>query len=1451
MSSPNRQEIRDHYRRVSRVYSELGSIESAPTLAVRDLAGWYIKRDATDEDAIENGYEMEGRVVELDNDLDEIVNSIDRVLYALTSYKRPDSVREWIPCTSTPDGTEWDGDKPTPEYADIKAISVWGDMDLADEIKYERNNFSERTKAKIEWILKRYAEEFSKLYGTQEAVYGLDSVGGAYLFGAPEATRPIARYYSDDGDARTRVFQEFRDRSNSRLEHIESQINDEIHGAEDLVQPDWVNNCNRQYKAPLSLHKDEDAVVTPLDVKTPCYDLTLFSDVDDALIDRTVEWAQQFTSVRHEDCVQSLVKSLWPEYADGETDWQDILDQWLEEQREAEQEVNDRADRSDVEGLIDDRDGVADVEGLDVTPHLSDIYTAIDHLDAEKVAEDTIVDSWTDRVSGKRDTSGKGKRAFIPTWNTGSCSGTANYIDTDQGTWVDTGSSDYGTVIEMALIGKGCWSRGDIAEGEAWFEGVEHLRDFGYDIPVWTPDATSKSADGETYDKMPLWSIRRAAVALGVVPQEAFIERETEDGSTYLGFPGRETYQNALEAIEDAGLEHGRESEDEKEAREQIEAIISRLSRLSADEDPDDELDDKDWARVYEAVGEMSEDDLSLLDELSNLTDTPRFSFDRHRKLYQHQRDNGDVIQEDNELKLIKGTKKRTETLVNFGINVDSFLSLEAGDYMADVEILPKEEPDASFEKQVAPRVFNRPQRFKDEILAERFSTTIEADEMPDEDVLDHIRMYIHRQDAPKLSGTKQMGLKDGQVVTPNGVITPDGWDVDSDIVYVERDVGAERKFTLSPNTNEAVDEDEVSDIVELFSNTRSPEELLPVLCWFYAAPFKPKISRSTGSFNLLSVEGDSGTGKTGTIGTLWQMFGMCENGAEPFSCNDTTFSMITTLASSRGVPMWFDEYKPSDMGEYQSKKLHDLIKKAATGGTEQRGNADKTTEEYHLRAPIVLSGEEGVVGSAEKRRTISTSFSHSPTQEGTEECRLFKQLVGDAHVEDGVVKFDADAGKDLRMHGLAYYQYVAGLSDEEFGDHWRQAKVITEEKIHDWDIADELDDLEKQGLQTVIFGYRVFRDFAKSVGADVGKLPGNSELNAALRRVADVDGQGRETHLDRYVQLLTRVTLDGDLEDGTHYHVVDEGGPDEELRVNVSRAHDKITKYAREHDINEDILAKASDYRNRFKEAHERDETYVTAYSQNTHPINRAVGVDMRMAEDGLEDFDRDVFTHTKPDVDALSLSKIESGETVDITVQCKQTMEGENAKNWLSQEGWLLDSSGNARFELQEDDPDYYLEQNQTYRISDALVRQDSDGFNYIDIVPAVTDIEEIELGDGHTDEDGHDWVAEAGGDTDIDDSPAGDEMSKGSAAADGGSERNNARSGEGSRPVEGVLGNVKQFVATEYTSDDIVTVAEIAGELGDDPEKVADACDHIAETHRLLNKTDNGYRVVKWQM
>ena len=78
---------------------------------------------------------------------------------------------------------------------------------------------------------------------------------------------------------------------------------------------------------------------------------------------------------------------------------------------------------------------------------------------------------------------------------------------------------------------------------ETW--NAQRWRDAGYDIPIWVPEAGSQRKSGGEYDQMPFWAVRKTAVALGDFPEDGFVEKTNDDGSTYPGFPGPKSYNNA------------------------------------------------------------------------------------------------------------------------------------------------------------------------------------------------------------------------------------------------------------------------------------------------------------------------------------------------------------------------------------------------------------------------------------------------------------------------------------------------------------------------------------------------------------------------------------------------------------------------------------------------------------------------------------------------------------------------------------------------------------------------------------------------------------------------------------------------------------------------------------------------------------------------------------------
>jgi len=549
------------------------------------------------------------------------------------------------------------------------------------------------------------------------------------------------------------------------------------------------------------------------------------------------------------------------------------------------------------------------------------------------------------------------------------------------------------------------------------------------------------------------------------------------------------------------------------------------------------------------------------------------------------------------------------ERVTNFTLDVESFF-FKDGERLIDMTVVPST-GEQRYDLTVEAKVFNDARRFRDNVVT-GLTTTFEGS--PSD--LNELRKLVGGQDAPVRTGTHHMGLhaETGEFVTPEGVLTADGWTDDPEMAYIEREIATERAFELAPDTYDGFNEEEVAEILELLPKTRNSDRFLPVLGWLYTAPFRPYIQEETGQFNTLHVTGETGAGKSSTLSLTWQLLGM--NG-EPMSVDDTKFSLITAFASSRSVPIWFDEYKPGDMKDWQLDTFHNLLRKSTRGGVETRGNADKSTTEYHLNAPLMVSGEQAVQGAAEERRSIQTRFRDDVKDSGSETRRAFAKLTGTAYEADGETRYPS--GYDLQQHAYAYYQFVTRQDKETVIEQWHRSGEYVRDLLETHGVRG-VDDTPLQGIQTIHFGVSMFARFATTLGAD--ELPSNDEIDAALLYIAEQFGDDgdRKSHLDRFLELTSRAASAEYIEEDQHYTVVKAGTPEEEVALKLPLVFDAVSKYARDYGLDgEDMLNTASDYKERVKEAAEKAGTYVNDASQYTTGLNRCVRIDSRRAAEKI----------------------------------------------------------------------------------------------------------------------------------------------------------------------------------------------------------------------------------------
>jgi len=742
------------------------------------------------------------------------------------------------------------------------------------------------------------------------------------------------------------------------------------------------------------------------------------------------------------------------------------------------------------------------------------------------------------------------------------------------------------------------------------------------------------------------------------------------------------------------------------------------------------------------------------------------------------------------------------DRVTNFEIDVGSFL-FKDGERLISATVIPSsgEQP---YEITIAAKVFNDTRRFRDNVVT---GLTTTYDGAPAD--LNELRKHVGGQDAPVRKGTHHMGLHpdEQEFVTPDGVLTVDGWTDDPEMSYIEREIAAERAFEVSPDTHDTYDSDAVADILELLPQTRTSERFLPVLGWLYAAPLRPYIQQWEGQFNTLHVTGETGAGKSSTLSVAWQLLGM--NG-DPMACDDTKFALTTAMASTNSIPMWFDEYKPGDMKDWELDRFQTLMRKSTRGGVETRGNADKSTEEYRLGAPLMISGEQAVQGAAEERRSIQTRFLDTVKETGSPTREAFAELTGTAYeAADGTREPE---GYDLQQHAIAYYQFLLERDAEQFNRLWRQSREHIRDLLEDRGITG-VDDLPRQGLQTVHFGLMLFRLFADAVGAD--RTPAPADADEAILYIARQfgDGGSRKSHLDRFVELAARAAAEGYLEAEQHYTVIKRGTPEEQIALKLSRTFDAVSKYARDYGLDgEDMLNSATDYRDRIREAADKRESYVVSASKLSRPLNRCVRIDAGSASAQL-DLDVGSFgakgahdeSESEPDTPrSKSLSELAPGRhTIEVTVA-----EQLEPKPWQQGRGHVVDDGDIMSYVAEgQSDPLIDISEGDRVRIQDAKITIDRNGVKQLE-VSGVCDVNVLPSVDT-------------------------DQTNVADAATDGGDRED--RGPQLKQRVVDVLEN-------DYGPGADVSVAGVAGAVGDDPDIVADQLDTVASEMSLLERLNS---------
>ncbi len=406
---------------------------------------------------------------------------------------------------------------------------------------------------------------------------------------------------------------------------------------------------------------------------------------------------------------------------------------------------------------------------------------------------------------------------------------------------------------------------------------------------------------------------------------------------------------------------------------------------------------------------------------------------------------------------------------------------------------------------------------------------------------LQGVRREVAAKKVPIRKGTRKLGYvetkRGPRWVAPEVFVGPEGVIDDPPIIYVPNGPGLHDRLKyviLPPDRLQPLAAKALPRLIEL----NEPAVILPIIGWFFATPFRPRLVALIGHFPFLCVWGGAGGGKTSLVELLWRLFGFADS--RPYSATGTDFPIIKLLADSESVPVFVDEYKPADMPPTRVQLLIRLLRRAYGGETEERGRPDRTVERYQVSAPIVLAGEarpEG--GRSLGERMISVIPNPNRLDGETPHTRAFAEL-------DGL---------DLGGLALPYIQFTLGQDVRELLDNGRAYAdhLLSQAKLHR-----PLPRRCRDNLAIMAMGLLAFRRFATEMGVALPEFDAVPAVAAVANDVSDGD-RGPKDGLDLFLETIAALARNGKIIDSRHYAVVNG-----KLNLHLRSCHEVYLEHVR-----------------------------------------------------------------------------------------------------------------------------------------------------------------------------------------------------------------------------------------------------------------------------------------------
>ena len=374
---------------------------------------------------------------------------------------------------------------------------------------------------------------------------------------------------------------------------------------------------------------------------------------------------------------------------------------------------------------------------------------------------------------------------------------------------------------------------------------------------------------------------------------------------------------------------------------------------------------------------------------------------------------------------------------------------------------------------------------------------------------------YLNTKFVKEKTAVSVVGRHDDVFVTPKLVIDKNGIIEDPEIVYNNPNAN-----TVDKHIDLVASDDWlglVKKILPLIDTLHDPYVTYPLLGWLLTNPMAHIIRKKFNGYPHMTMWGVQGSGKTSLIRALTPLLGVYSSDAG-LSCKTTKFILLKTLSATNGLPIYLDEYKPSELPKNTLDNLHMILRLAYNGLSDARGRKDQTQIDYPLIAPVILTGEARTPDPAIIERIILLETDKNYLINHKEARQAYTELT------------------NLPLNEFAV-NYIQQTLKWDINDILNKASVMVDKVV---DAPPRI----ISNMKVVSLGLNIISSLAKTAGVELKNKPSDEDIIKSI--VNRLTEEGKEIDpLEKFLNGLTNMITRGEIikdrefcKDGKHLYI-------------------------------------------------------------------------------------------------------------------------------------------------------------------------------------------------------------------------------------------------------------------------------------------------------------------------